>query len=90
MGGEWQLDSVEDCPGVCVASGDPHYLTFDGYQYSFQGECSYHLTTHQDKLFSVVAENVPCGSRGYTCTKSVSVQAYGQTYNLVQVNFFTF
>lgn len=60
------------CAGTCVATGDPHYVTFDGRCYSFLGDCEYVLAQETSGLFSVTAENVPCGSTGVTCTKSVA------------------
>ena len=29
--------------GVCYASGDPHFSTFDGLNYNFNGACTYTL-----------------------------------------------
>ncbi|TNN41391.1 Zonadhesin [Liparis tanakae] len=50
-------DSIEECRNVngvagcypkdtstCVASGDPHYTTFDKHKYNFMGNCSYLMT----------------------------------------------
>ncbi|KAK4825681.1 hypothetical protein QYF61_001504 [Mycteria americana] len=68
----------EECAGTCVATGDPHYVTFDGRAFSFPGDCEYLLARETAGLFAVTAENVPCGTSGVTCTKSVVV-AMGNT-----------
>ncbi|XP_039266345.2 SCO-spondin-like [Styela clava] len=72
------------CAGICVATGDPHYVTFDGATYSFEGACSYILAQDSDGLFSVEAENIPCGSTGVTCTKSVYISIGNMVVHLLR------
>lgn len=72
------------CAGVCVATGDPHYVTFDGRCYSFLGDCQYVLARENSGLFSVTAENVPCGSTGVTCTKSVTLSLGNTVIHLLR------
>ncbi|KAI7792293.1 SCO-spondin [Triplophysa rosa] len=72
------------CAGTCVATGDPHYITFDGRYFSFLGDCEYVLAQETSGLFGVTAENVPCGSTGVTCTKSVTLTVGNTAIHLLR------
>uniref|UniRef100_H2Z2Z9 VWFD domain-containing protein n=1 Tax=Ciona savignyi TaxID=51511 RepID=H2Z2Z9_CIOSA len=83
VGRRWECTDHK-CSSVCVATGDPHYVTFDGAHYSFEGACGYVLAREVDGLFSITGENVPCGSHGVTCTKSVYVTVGSNTVHLMR------
>ncbi|XP_013180497.1 PREDICTED: hemocytin isoform X2 [Papilio xuthus] len=74
--GSWSC-SARACSGVCSAWGDSHLATFDGTHYDFEGVCTYLLAKGsmdgQDG-FSVEIQNVPCGTTGATCSKSVTLR----------------
>lgn len=75
--GKWDCEKSK-CPSVCSSWGDSHFTTFDGKDFDFQGVCNYVLSKgdlSNGKGFSVVIQNVLCGSMGETCSKSVLVSA---------------
>ncbi|XP_050786923.1 LOW QUALITY PROTEIN: IgGFc-binding protein-like [Gopherus flavomarginatus] len=87
------VDGVRKCHPVvsatCSAAGDPHYLSFDGVAFDFQGTCTYILAkTCADAgnltSFSVKVENKPWGNGKVSVTKLVSVEVYGLTLTLLQ------
>ncbi|KAK7886668.1 hypothetical protein WMY93_026289 [Mugilogobius chulae] len=81
------LNGVKGChpegQAKCVASGDPHYISFDGRRFDFQGTCVYVLAKvcDDDKgqltSFTVTQGNEKYGNGNVAVTKSVGVDVYG-------------
>uniref|UniRef100_H2RJX0 Fc gamma binding protein n=1 Tax=Takifugu rubripes TaxID=31033 RepID=H2RJX0_TAKRU len=72
---------------TCSASGDPHYHTFDGHRFDFQGTCVYQLVglcSRQEGLepFNVTVQNDHRGSTSVSFTKTVKLYIYGITLTL--------
>lgn len=82
-GGIWKCEERR-CDATCSASGDPHYSTFDGLRYSYQGNCKYVLTQTKDNSLRVITENVQCGTSGVTCTKNIQIQYKTMTVSLMR------
>lgn len=74
---------------TCQASGDPHYVTFDGRRFDFMGTCVYVLAQtcgnrpglHQ---FTVLQENEAWGNGKVSVTKVITVLVANYTLRLEQ------
>ncbi|KAK9512952.1 hypothetical protein O3M35_001253 [Rhynocoris fuscipes] len=82
-------DPGQCCPkcvesdGVCTVFGDPHYRTFDGKFYSFQGPCKYQLAADcANNTFSIRVTNDARATKTSSWTKTVSVKVSGTKINL--------
>ncbi|KAK3108253.1 hypothetical protein FSP39_004202 [Pinctada imbricata] len=80
--GSWQCTNKR-CEATCSATGDPHYMTFDGIRYNFMGICSYQMVQDtQSPDFGVIANNIACGHGHASCTKSITLQYAGHTIEM--------
>lgn len=75
----------------CFSAGDPHYFTFDGERYHFQGLCKYTMTENQcpEKMppFKVTSKNEVRGTNtDVTYPKYVEVEVYGTVIRLDKGN----
>ncbi|XP_058836841.1 BMP-binding endothelial regulator protein [Topomyia yanbarensis] len=74
-----------ESPGVCTVFGDPHYKTFDGNFFSFQGSCKYQLTADcKEHSFSIRVTNDARLTKSSSWTKTVTLKLGNVKVNLGQ------
>ncbi|PIO40023.1 hypothetical protein AB205_0003810, partial [Aquarana catesbeiana] len=75
-----------ECDCVCMGWGDPHYITFDGTYYSYQGNCTYTLVEEITKKidnFGVYIDNYDCAARDrVSCPRDIIVRHESQTIRI--------
>uniref|UniRef100_A0A8C5R066 VWFD domain-containing protein n=1 Tax=Leptobrachium leishanense TaxID=445787 RepID=A0A8C5R066_9ANUR len=82
------VDGIQKCQSLgsaqCSAMGDPHYFSFDGLYYDFQGNCVYTLSKMVNKNddlipFEIKVKNEKWGNGRVSVTKTVGLEVYGYT-----------
>ncbi|XP_051811549.1 IgGFc-binding protein-like [Acanthochromis polyacanthus] len=72
---------------TCMVSGDPHFVTFDGQRFNFQGTCVYEMasvSSNQTSLehFSVVLQSSGQDKRIGSVVQLVEVMVYGYNFTI--------
>ena len=79
--------SCEARQGVCTVFGDPHYRTFDGRIFNFQGSCKYLLAkdcASDNSTFSIRITNDARDSLAFSWLRTVTVRLGGVKVSLMQ------
>ncbi|XP_062417985.1 mucin-5B-like [Pungitius pungitius] len=85
--------TTNECNAVCGIYGDGHYITFDHKRFDFSGDCEYTLlqdycgTSKSNGTFRIITENVPCGTTGATCSKTIQIFLGDNEYQLKDETF---
>lgn len=75
--------------GYCTGWGDPHYKTFDGFYYSYQGNCTYTLVEEINKKvdnFGIYIDNYHCDpTESVSCPRTLFVRHETQEVRITTV-----
>lgn len=72
-----------DIDGICTVFGDPHYKTFDGKFYSFQGSCKYQLVSDcVNNTFSIRISNDARNTTHSSWTRTATLRIGATKFNM--------
>ncbi|XP_040017688.2 intestinal mucin-like protein [Gasterosteus aculeatus] len=77
------------CDCVCEGWGDPHYITFDGLFYSYQGNCTYVLMEEilPKHNLNIYIDNVYCDpTEDVSCPRSIIISYKGDVITFINHN----
>ena len=75
---------------TCSVFGDPHYQSFDGKMFDYQGKCGHVMVSDYCPNSRGLSENIrvevkttTCGSQDVTCTREVTTTIHGTVFKMV-------
>ncbi|XP_061888061.1 sushi domain-containing protein 2-like isoform X1 [Entelurus aequoreus] len=80
-----QINTNHEMRLVAVVFGDPHFITFDGVRYSFNGKGEYRLLTSAGKGLAVQGRTEPVNGTAVNATKLSSVAMKEASSDVIEV-----